>query len=302
MKTFKNPLGWASGAGLFLFSSALAFADPAGMAAHVKGPVEAGGKPVKLLQRLEPGTQVKVGAGGEAVIVLFGNGARYKVGAGQTATVNANAVAGGQKMADLGGPSAGVVQMLGGSRVGAVVSRVGSSLQRLIPDSPGYLETGLPQFIWQPSTGGKSYTFTLFDAADNILWSTRTDATSAAYPATAMALVEKRPYLWRITAFGASGKPVESRSGLITILTPADAAQVRDLETNLRAQAKATGDSTPLLLLADTYRTYGMAGKALEVLDELSQADEPGVDDARADVYATLSPLTRVWAGQAVER
>lgn len=282
--------------------TATASADPVGMAAHVKGAVQADGKPLKLLQRLEPGTQVKVGPGGEAVIVLFGNSSRFKVAAGQTATVNATGVAGGQKLADLGGPSAGIVKMLGGSRVGAVVSRVGTSLQRLSPDAPGYFESGLPEFAWQPSPGGKSYIFTLFDSADNVLWSTRTEGTSASYPATAVALGLKKPYLWRITAFGISGKPVESRSGLITVLSPADAAEIRKVEFDLRAESKATGDSTPLLLLVDAYRSYGLAGKALEVLDELGQADEPGVEGARTDLYATLSPLARVWAGQAVER
>ena len=61
---------------------------------------------------------MRCGAGAQAIIVLFSGGARYQIGANQSATIGATEVVGASKMAGLNGASAAVAQKLGNARVG----------------------------------------------------------------------------------------------------------------------------------------------------------------------------------------
>src|SRR4051812_1357877 len=107
--------------------SVVAQAAPVGMVSHVTGQVKAvnGGKetPLRLLGRLEPGTTVVTGANSSAIIVLFGDSSRFKLGAGGRANVSEDNVTGAVKLAALSGPSANAVKLLGNARVGAVMAR-----------------------------------------------------------------------------------------------------------------------------------------------------------------------------------
>jgi hypothetical protein len=280
-----------------------ALAQPVGMAVHVVGTVRLahGGHtaPLRLLQRVENGDVVQCVAGGQAVIVLFANGARYEVKPGTSATIGQTAVAGAHALAALPGPSAEVVKRLGGARVGATMSRVTSSFQRLLPNAPGWFTSGHPHLEWLPLVGAASYTFTVFDNHDNVIWSTRTPGTSADFPAELPDLLPQRPYLWRLSGFGPGGKPLpESRWGLFTILTPQDSAALTATADVLLAQAKA-GDTTSLLLLAEAYRSYGVASRALETLQDERLRGLPGLEDAKATVWNSLSPFARALDGSA---
>lgn len=283
-----------------------AWAAPVGMAAHVSGNVQVtqDGKtaPLRLLQRLEDGDAVRCGPNSNAVIVLFGNGSRFQLNSGQRATIHASTVTGAGKLAELSGPSANVVKLLGGARVGAAMSRLSTTFQRLQPNSPGWLESPTPHFEWLPATGAAEYTFTLFDQYDNVVWSLRTTQTGADYPADAPTLQDKRPYLWRVSAFGASGKPLpESRCGLITFLAPENSRALSALAADLQNQANTGGDPTTSLLLAETYRSYGVLGRTLEILEDERLRAEPGIQEAREDVYDSLSPFARVLIGRPVK-
>lgn len=274
---------------------------PVGMAAQVKGSVqlESGGTktPLKLLGRVENGDIVRCAPGAHAIIVLFGGGRRFEIGSNQSATIGAGDVIGGKKMAGLSGPSADVVQKLGKARVGAVMARPPEVLQRLTPQFPGWLPAGHPTFEWLPLAGAANYTFTLFDAADNVVWSVRSDKLSANYPAEAPELRQQRPYLWQLSGFGNSGKAVDkSRSGLVTFLAPADATALTKLAADLQAQAANTDDKTPLLLLAEAYLQQGVAGLALEVFDDEKMRGTEGLAEARHDVIQSLSPFARTLA------
>jgi len=303
----KSRLGLATAfvAGYTLIGSGSALADPVGMAAHVAGPVtvvrDGAAAPLHLLGRIQEGDTVRCGPGGMAALVLFGNGARFVVSAGTDGVVHASTVTGAKQLAALGGPSAEEVAVLGNARVGAMMARPAHSFERLLTNSPGWLIGTTPHIEWLPIEDAATYTFTLFDSHDDVVWSSQSTGTSADYPATAPPLQEKRTYMWRLSAFGTSGKPLaESRWGLITFLEQADADDLTQKAAALQAQAKAEGDNTPLLVLADLYRAYGVTGKTLETLESEGVRTEPGADDAKLDVYNSLSPFARVLAGVTV--
>jgi hypothetical protein len=184
---------------LFLLGGTLglrAQADPVGFVAQVSGNVTAvqgpQKSPVRLLGRLESGTTVSSGPNSQAVIVLFGSGSRYQIGANSRAKVGANTVVGAKRLAELSGPSASAVKLLSSARVGAKMSRLATSYQRLLPTASGYVEGPAPRFEWVPSTSKNAarYTFTLFDSEDNVVWSTSTTETSVNYPEALPALLE----------------------------------------------------------------------------------------------------------------
>ena len=275
-----------------------AWAAPVGMAAQVKGSVtlKKADKevPLKLLGRVESGDIVRTGAGAQAIIVLFDGGARYQIGAGQSATIRPGQVMGATKMAGMSGPSAAVAQKLGGARVGAVMARPARTVERMTPQFPGWLPLDKPKFEWLPLTGALNYTFTLFDQFDNVIWSVQTDKLFAEFPTQAPALREQRPYLWRLSGFGTTGRPVQdSRFGLVTFLSPTEGEALNKLASELQVQARNAEDKTPLFMLAEAYREKGVLGRTVEVLEEESLRDEEGLEGAKSDVTQALSPFTR---------
>jgi hypothetical protein len=305
---------------LFLVASLGAFslvaqAAPVGMIAQIKGQVSTtyGDKkaPARLLGRLEPGTTVSVGAGSSAIVVLFANGSRYQIGPGNK-TVNATDVAGATPMAGLAGPSANAVKLLGNARVGAIMARPAATYERLQSDSPAYLVNPKPRFDWKPEAGAARYVFTLFDRSDNVLWAESTDQTGLDYPRSLAQLAEKRPYLWKLTAFSTSGKPVKSRFGFLTVLSEEDAKALETRIAEINAPASpavgetnlpvlADSEKASLLLQVDTYLEFGVVNSALEVLDRQNLKNEDGVAQAKADVLDSLSPYARVLTGRGIE-
>lgn len=282
-------------------------AAPVGMAAHVSGSVSvtSDGKktPLRLLARLEEGATINCGPGSSAVVVLFGNGERFQIGAGKSASVRAASVAGAQRLGGFSGPSASAVKLLGSARVGADSSRDVKSLQRLLPTSKTYIDSAAQRFDWSAVPGATKYQFTLFDGRDNVVWTASTDTNGVIYPLGALPLQEKLPYLWTVSAFGASGSAVaHTRGGLITFLSRQDIGALESLAFELQNQAKTATDTTPLLLLAEVYLSYGVTGEALEVLEGDRLFQDPSVTDAKADIYVTLSPFARAMAGPAAEK
>ncbi len=276
-------------------------AAPVGMVAHLSGQIAVveGTKkvPLRLLSRVEAGTLVS-GPTSNAIIVLFGSGARFQVGPRARVNVSATRVAGAKEMAALSGPSAGAARLLGNARVGAVLARPASSFQRLLPDSKGYLIGSAPRFDWNPIEGAARYSFTLFDLADNIIWSTSTESSSAEYGA-ATPLIEKRPYMWKLSGFSAAGKPLmTSRWGIVTLLSSEDASALDEVAATLKNEAQSPSDKSALLLLVETYRSFGVLNSALEVLDSESLRGVAGVAGAKNEILDSLSPFGRALAGR----
>ncbi len=281
-----------------------AFDAPVGMAARVTGSVTVvqGGKkqPLRLLGRLQNGAQLVAARGAGAVVVLFGAGQRFQIGSNQKAVVGATRVAGAQVLPALSGPSQDVVKMLGTARVGAALARTAPSFQRLLPASPGYLTEVPSRFEWQPILGAATQNFTLFDGADNVFWSISASQNRADYPATAPQLVERRPYLWKSSGFGATGKPmVESRWGIVTLLSAADA---REMEAAVTASAPSPGAAQDavvesLLMQIEIYRSFGALNRALEILDDERLREVPDIAGARLEIVESLSPFARILAG-----
>jgi hypothetical protein len=281
--------------------AALAVAGSAGaavgIASHLSGQAEfraaEGGawKPLKLLQRLDSGDAVRVPPGSEAVVVLFSNAQRFKVNPGATAVLESDTVKGANKVGNLSGPGMRVAKAMAGSRMDAFLARPAQSHERLTPQFPGYLLEGDRHFEWQPVPGAASYSFSLFDTYDNVVWSARVASTSAEYPADLPYFMLRRPYVWRLSPFGKTGKPVPgARWGVITFLSTADTDQLKQEVKQLEDLAKAEPtDTTPLVLLAELYRDYGVLDRTLETLEDPRLSKEPGILDAQNQTYAQIS-------------
>lgn len=262
---------------------------------EVRGEGMTGWRPLQLRQKLEPGDTVRCGPGAQATLVLFATGERFQVLSGKEATITAAAVSGAQSLGTLQGPSARVAKALGGAPTGVVRARPAPSHRRLQARGPCWLVEGERTLQWDPETGAAAYVFTLFDQADNVVWSQRTAEPKTDYPAELAPLGLRRPYLWKLTAFGKSGKPTGSRWGVLTVLSAPDAERLVADEKELLAAAQATpADPTPRLLLADLYQSYGVLERTLEVLDDLRPTALPGLLDALDETYRQISPLAHM--------
>jgi len=273
-----------------------ALASPVGMATELTGKVEvrpASGnnwKTLRLLDRLETGDTVRCGPGAEAVLVLFESAERYTVSAGATAVVEARSVKGASKNSGLRGPAIQIAKTMVGDRPSGFIARPALSHKRMTPQFSGWMPEGERHFDWEAIPGAASYSFTLFDTNDNVIWSARVAEPKADYPADLPNFALKRPYLWRVSAFGKSGKPLtENGWGVVTFLSKTDGDALTQAAKDLESDAQRSGDSvTPLVLLAELYRSYGVLEKTLETLERPQLENQSGIRQAQDDVYRQL--------------
>jgi hypothetical protein len=181
------------------------------------------------------------------------------------------------------------------------MARPAQSHRRLNPQFPGWMTDDQRLFAWTPVPGAATYSLTLFDQRDNVVWSVRVCEPRVDYPADLPALAARRPYVWRLVPFGSSGKPLAAGDawGVVTILTAADAAQLRADERELREQAQQVPeDTTFLVLMAELYREYGVLDRTLEILEDPRLTEQPGIRDALEEAYREISPYARLLAGR----
>jgi hypothetical protein len=280
--------------------AAVASAGPVGIASSLMGKAEMKApdgtvwKPLRLLQRLEAGDAVRCEAGGEVVIVCLETAERFKVSPGANAVVEPGKVRGADKVGGLRGPAIRIAKGLGGSRTDAFMARPAQSHQRLTPDAVGWILEGERHFQWASIPGAASYSFTLFDAADNVVWSARVTSPSAEYPAELPFFALRRAHVWRLAPFGGSGKPVMgSRWGMITFLSRADADQLTAEAAELAGAEEGT-DVTSLVMLAELYRSYGVLERTLETLENPRLSEQPGIREAQDDVYRQVSRYAQI--------
>jgi hypothetical protein len=285
-----------------------AAAAPVGMPCRLAGKpeVRAGGiwKPLRLMQPLEPGDVVRCGPGAAAAIVLFDRGKRFEVEAGGEAVVEAGQLKGRRitPLAPLTGTAARVAQGLTGPRIAGFMARPARSHRRLTPQAPGWLTDDRLTFEWSAVAGAATYSFTLFDQQDNVVWSQRVAEPRAEYPPSLPAPTPGRPYVWRMVPFGPSGKPMASGDawGVITVLSRADADRLVAEEAELQEKARQQPDDTTFLVLqAELYRQYGVLDRALEILEDPRLIGQPGVQEALDEIYRQVSPYAQLLAGRA---
>jgi hypothetical protein len=294
------------------------------MACHLEGrpawKAAAGWKPLRLLQRLEAGSLIRCAAGDLAVIVLYADGGRYKIGPGSTATIGARSVTGAKALGSAGAAAASVAQRLGGARNGAVMARPAAALQRLHFQDPAVppIPNAAPAADWLRQNerswhmgalpGAHSYRFTLFDPKDYVLFSGpvgqppaagSTDIGAATIEVALpddVVLRPRRPYVWRLHGFAADGKLVPaSRWGILTVLTDADAVAVaKSSSALLGADGKLSGDAAQLALMTDMYSSYGLLENALEVLDSEPMNQQPGIEETRLKIVGPAGNYARM--------
>ena len=277
--------------------SSTAAAVTVGMVTRLTGKAEVSSaqgndwKPVRLMRRLEAGDRVRCASDGEVVITLFASAEQCTVAAGTTVTLDAKGIKGAQKVAGLRGSGIQIARAMAGDRPGGFEARPAQAHQRLLPHYPGWSLEGERQLSWTPVARAASYSFTLFDKNDNVIWSQRVEGPVATYPAELPFFALRRPYVWRLVAFGASGKPLpESRWGILTFLSAKDAEQLATDAKELENQAKAEiKDTTVFFLLAELYRSYGVLEKALETLERPELEKQEGIKEAQEDIYHEIS-------------
>lgn len=194
-------------------------------------------------------------------------------------------------MAGLSGPSSRVAKALGGSRAGAFMARGMQKHGKLLRTAPDWMAEGEQNFQWEPIAGAAIYVFTIFDQADNVVWSSRVTEPQTDYPADLPALALRQPYVWRVAAFGKMGKPSGLTNwGMLTFLSRLNADELTARATALQEQIDATpGDATPRLMLAELYRDYGVYEKTVTILEDPKLANQPGIDEAIANAYKHVS-------------
>ena len=126
------------------------------------------------------------------------------------------------------------------------------------------------------------YSFTIFDRAGNVLWNVRTTERQAEMPADIAELETRTPYIWRLTCFSDDGRPKRHVWGMVTFLTPAEAADLqsdaRDLRHSLAMFNDTPGGSASeqdkrqgqrrvyTAAIADIYRLHGVLMGAYDLL------------------------------------
>ena len=293
---------WISALALMLGLAGAAVANPVGMVTHLTGKAEvrsaSGGdwEPLRLMTKLEAGDSVRCAAGGEAIITVFASAEQCTVAAGTTVTLDARGVQGAKKIAGLHGSGIQVARAMAGDRPNGFFARPAQSHQRLQATYPGWILEGERVFSWEPTPRAATYTFSLFDQNDNVVWSQRVTEPKAAYPADLPYFSLRRAYVWRLVPFGESGKPLpDSRWGILTFLSKSDADQVSSEAKELEEQAKTEGDNvTSLILLAELYRSYGVLEKTLETLERPELENQSGIKEAQAETYGQISRYAQV--------
>ena len=342
---------WSGGLALLLFWSASALPAsaqaPVAMVRARTGAVtfrhgSGNWMDLRPMQGLAAGDSIRCGPGAKATVILFQGGKLVNVGPGEakvepTALVGSNVMAGGNVRIPASTGSAGNTGRTGGfndigGRIGGyrtegfrLVSRTDQSPSRLNPDSPGWVIGTRPVFRWlSPSKDATSWTFTLFDSNDNVVWSTRTSDRQEIQPGIVIGvasfpeeeevhpLLEERPYTWMVTAFSQEGNPLPNgrRWGIITPLSQEQADQLQaavretfgDLanQGNLRDAAVQTqlkndpSYASSLLTLAFVYRSYGVLQRTIEILQALP---DPAAAEALQSVYQEISQFGRQLAG-----
>lgn len=292
-------------------------AAPVSMAVQVAGSPQfkssAGSwKPLRLLQKLSAGASVKCPAGSKAMLVMFSSGERFEIAGGQ-ATVGAGTITGAKPLGALGGPSARVAKTLSGSRTGAISARTAQNNERLRnADFKGWFPAEQRQFLLKEVPAATSYSFTLFDRRDNVVWGTRSSLPQVEYPGDAPALRTGFPYVWRAVAYAANGNPKESQWGVVTFLTTVDAqslqGNVAEVEKQLITQltpgqpeqVQAGADASDVVLLAGLYQNYGVMNRTLELLELLREKSVPGAQDSLMLAYKEISPYAQMLSPYAV--
>jgi hypothetical protein len=282
---------------------------------HLTGSVEtqASGKgawhAARILQRLEAGDRVRCAAGAEAGIVLLADGSRWMAPAGGSATVQAGGVQGARSLGKLSGLSAQAGAKLAGARAGAFFDRPFSDAQDLVYEFPGWLPAEYSHFTWTDQRAfpkyaglpeGTVFTFTLFDANGDVVWSSRTAQRDVTLPLDLPSLrgtkPDPAPYVWRISAYP-PGKIGVTSWGVVTFLTGEESARLQSDLAPLTALLKTTavGQDQDYLLasIAQVYLRHGVVMGAIDTINKITTLDK----EAKADIYGAAGPLALLYAG-----
>lgn len=280
-------------------SSAAAFAADVALVTAVKGDVkmQPAGKPAwrkaAPMQGLAAGSKLRVGAGGQATVVLFGNGARCMLLPGSTVAVAAGSCQ------SLSGPAPKALaalavrqqkilqgSLLAGLRTGAVTTR-GGSKQALVLQS--LVDTAVmddhPVFKWQAVPGATSYKLKLKDEDDQIIWQPEVNTNSVTYAADAPALKPGVDYTWTVTSTVGDVRWAPEKDGIFRVLAADKRQAVKDELAGLDGM---DDEDMANLLRAEVYYRNGLTDDALPLYQALlaKSPDSTSVRTALAQILA----------------
>jgi tetratricopeptide repeat protein len=274
----------------------------AGQVLNVAGRVEIqrAGQPVQkgtLLFQLRRGDLLKVQEGGSAEVVLFQNGARYRLSGAATARV---------ELADLKAASGTAPhplhslsptftrRMQTGSRpvsprfLGVLVRDPGDPTQGPRNPSPnGALPAPPVTLRWDGPIGGDSLRVQISDGEQTI-HRAELPPTERAYQVPNGILRPGQYYVWSVTTLHGGDAGARCRA-LLRILAPDEQKELNRLkQETAAARAAAPDNPASLLLLAQAYERFGLFDAARTTYQEVLRVrpEEPGVRAALQQLRA----------------
>ena len=287
---------WVFGFTLFAVAVPQAQAAAVGLIVSTKGDVKVQ-RPAKkdwvkasVMLSLADGSQVKVGPNSQAVVVLYGNGARYEIAPGSVAQLSATACK------NIAGPAPKAMSVLpirqaqilkdsrvAGGRAASTVLRSGTNHLELQSLSNTAVLESRPTFRWRSVEGAAAYKVKLWDENDQQIWQGESATSTLSYPADAPALKPGIEYLWAVTTNVNDTR--YKGEGVFRLLADEKSKEVKNELAPLQG---AENDAVTGVTRAEIYASYSLWDDAIAAYQQLAQAfpDASNIHKALANLLA----------------
>lgn len=271
---------WFVGIVFFLLAVKVS-AAPVGMICSLKGKAHVNGDTARVLQNLKVGDMIACEPNSSVIVVIFGNGERFKLtGKG---TVQGDIVTGAVALGGLQGASAEAARTIVGSRTGATLSRDPIPTSRIRGIDPDWISDETRSLSWKAVPEASSYTFSLYDTHDDAVYTARTAGNVSQVSLKSANLVPGQVYIWKMTArnekSAAIGRKRQNQTsppvrwGTLAVLTDKEIESVKAGAKGIEAMKKDGDDKSFIVLLAGIYRSHGLLKLAIETLEDAGESE-----------------------------
>lgn len=224
---------------------------------------------------LPEGSRLTLGGNGNAVVVFFKDGSRFRAAPGSVVSASAAGyqLVSGPALKPMPPLKLLQAKLLQSSRVAAgrpaaVTVRTGLVPLELQSLSHTATLAERPTFAWTGAKGVTTYKIRLRDDNDQLIWGPEVEGTSIAYPATAPALKPGEEYVWEVTAM--AGGNLYKAEGVFSVLEPEKRQAVQTELADLQGiDDSAISDA----LRAEIYARNDLWDDAIPVYKRLLQAN-----------------------------